>query len=141
MAKIVLSIRPKYTNLILSGEKTVELRRVVPSSLRIGSEVIIYSTSPVKHILAIAKIKKIEHHALDQLWEKVGNLSGISVDLFYEYFSGKEAGFGLVLEEVKILEEPLTLDSLRKSIGFTPPQSFSYAAQELQDYLEMAEYA
>ena len=141
MAKIVLSIKPQYTNLILSGEKTVELRRVVSSSLQIGSEIIIYSTSPVKHIVAIAKVKKIEHHRLDNLWKKVGKLSGITADFFYQYFSGLEAGFGLVLEEVKILEEPLALSSLRESIGFTPPQSFSYAAPELQDYLAQAEYA
>jgi len=138
MAAIVLSIRPQYTDLILSGEKTVELRRVIPRNLEPGSEIIIYSTSPVKHIVAIAKVERVEHRDLDHLWSAIGGFTGITIDFFYEYFSGKSKGFAVVLNDVKQLNSPISLSDLRRDFGFTPPQSFSYVNRELKSCIDAA---
>lgn len=57
---IILSIKPKFTNLILDGSKTIEMRTKIGKKFINGARIIIYSSSPTKAIVAIAKIKKIQ---------------------------------------------------------------------------------
>ena len=44
---VLMSIRPQYAEAILSGEKTVELRRRRPS-FSAGTTVLIYSSAPLQ---------------------------------------------------------------------------------------------
>jgi predicted transcriptional regulator len=46
---VLMSIRPKYADLIFSGEKTHELRRKVPN-VSSGDVIVVYSSSPEKRM-------------------------------------------------------------------------------------------
>ena len=50
MTDILLSIHPKWAELILSGEKTIEVRKTVPKELCEGERIFLYETAPVKKI-------------------------------------------------------------------------------------------
>ena len=57
---IVLSIKPQFTNLILDGSKTIEMRTKIGKNFINGATIIIYSSTPIKAIVATAKINKIQ---------------------------------------------------------------------------------
>jgi len=128
---IVISIQPQFVEMILSGVKTVELRKLLPANLQPKTKLVIYSSSPVKAIVAIALVKKLEIMPPDELWQQCGKQTGTSPAAFQEYFKGKDKGYGLFLEQAEKLKNPITLDELREKINFTPPQSYMYATEDL----------
>jgi len=132
---ILISIKPEFLELIFEGHKTVELRRVLPKNLPSNLEVIFYASSPTKSIVGKARIKNIEIEPIEDLWEKLGNKTGISFEYFQDYFQGKNTGYGLVLDKVVKFSNPLSLGSLRDMINFSPPQSFMYTPPDLMELI------
>lgn len=128
---IVISIKPTYADLIMSGEKTVELRRRFSESMQVGTEVFIYSSSPVKGIVGQATIKKIIKKGLEDLWREVGKCSGVNYTYFRAYFEGLEEGYGILLEEPVLYEKQIPLEQLTHEANFSPPQSYMFASQQL----------
>ena len=57
-AGILLSIKPKWAELILAGSKTVELRRVTPKRLKPGMAVVLYETG--NGIVGEAECERVE---------------------------------------------------------------------------------
>lgn len=127
---IVLSIKPQFTNLILNGQKAIEMRTKIGKEFVSSAKVIIYSSSPIKAIVAIAKIETIQHinkrEVTDYHLEKVC----ISKKNFDEYMQNRENCFLIKLSKVQKLKNPISLAELRK-LDFTVPQSFCYASKEL----------
>jgi predicted transcriptional regulator len=52
---LLVSLHPRHASNILSGEKTVELRRRFPERHMRGALALIYSTSPVQAIVGVAR--------------------------------------------------------------------------------------
>lgn len=129
---VVLSIRPYYSNKILDGRKTVELRRRFPVSAPRGTLAYIYSTSPVRAIVACANISQVHKLPLDQLWKAFRRPASITKSNFYDYFNGLQDGFAIEFSRVQPLSRPLTLEELRERFSFAPPQSFLYATPKLR---------
>lgn len=130
---LLISIKPEFVDLIFNGQKTVELRKALPKNLPLNTEIVIYASSPTKSIVGRAYVKKIETSEPNALWQKLGHKTGVSVDYFNSYFTGKTKGYGIVLEKVERFAEPLSLYFLRNKINFYPPQSFMYAREELME--------
>jgi len=128
---VLLSIKPEYVELIFSGAKTVELRRVVPRSVLPNSELIIYSTSPKQSIVGKAKIEKIEKMPVAKLWSEIKHCAGINRKSFFTYFGGKSYGYAIFLTKVTQFTHSYPLSSLRETLKFSPPQSFLYPSTEL----------
>lgn len=129
---VVLSIKPHYTDKIMSGVKTVELRRRFPVSAPRGTMVFIYSTSPVQALVGCARIADVIKLPVSDIWKKFGKLASIRRADFDSYFSGVNDGFALKFENVKPLGRKLELSELRSRFGFEPPQSFVYATPVLR---------
>ena len=51
---VLISVRPLYAKEIVEGRKTVELRRKFPGTEAAGGTVVIYSSSPVRAVVAVA---------------------------------------------------------------------------------------
>ena len=133
---VVLSIKPVYSEKILGGSKTVELRRRFPVSAPNGASAYIYSTSPVKAMVGIAAIGDILKLPTEKIWTEFGSTASVERDEFDQYFEGLNHGFALLFEEVKKFSRPLPLSELREKFGFEPPQSFLYAKQDLRKALQ-----
>jgi predicted transcriptional regulator len=85
----------------------------------------IYVTLPVGVLMGRAKIAALHTASPSALWRKFGSVSGLARNEFLGYLDGLEEGFVLVLEDVKALREPLSLEALRAvAEGFNPPQFF-----------------
>ena len=133
---VLLSIRPEYVELIFSGAKTVELRRVVPRAVLPNSELIIYSTSPQKSIVGKARIERIERRPVSQLWNEIKHYDGINRKSFFVYFEGKSYRYALFLTKVTQFTHSYHLSGLRENLKFTPPQSFMYPSTELLQVIQ-----
>lgn len=133
---VVLSIRPKYSARIMSGEKTVELRRRFPTSAPKGTIAYIYSTSPERAIVGVAEIAGVRKLDVEEIWQRYADVAFIERPDFDSYFEGVDQGFALEFVNVRPFENPLTLTELRERFGFEPPQSFLYAKQDLRRALK-----
>ena len=123
---LLISVRPKFAARIMSGEKTVELRRLRPR-VTSGDNLLFYISSPDKNLGAISKIKKITTARLDILWEEVKDNASVTHEEFMDYFEGRDSGYAIYFSEIQKFHNPIELASIKELIpGFTAPQSFRY---------------
>ena len=132
---VVLSIRPQYTDKIMEGKKTIELRRRFPVSAPRGTIAFIYSTSPVRAMVGRAEIDDVVKLPVDQIWRQFGKSAFIKRSEFNAYFYGVDEGFALQFKNPLPFPRALSLSELRDRFGFEPPQSFLYATPILRKAL------
>lgn len=121
---ILISLAPRHAKNIFDGVKHIELRR---RSMKVepGTIVWIYVTLPVGVLMGRAKIAALHTASPNSLWRRFGPVSGLARNEFLGYLDGLAEGVVLVLEDVKALCEPLSLEALRAiAEGFNPPQFF-----------------
>jgi type I restriction enzyme S subunit len=97
---VLLSIKPKYVNEIVNGNKRYEFRKSVFRKRGNVGKVYIYASSPVKRIV-----------------------SGISEVEFFDYFRDKDKGYAI---EIGMLELFGPINPKDHVPDFSPPQSFCY---------------
>lgn len=124
---IFLSVKPKYAKAILSGRKTVELRRTRPQELRQGSLIVLYASSPVKAVLGTAHVESIVATSPESLWSLVKNSAGVTREEFDLYFRGAAEAVGIFIESPATAPAPYELSAIRRDWpDFHPPQAFRY---------------
>ena len=120
---VLLSIKPRYADLILAGSKTVELRRSWPSN-DIGV-MVIYSSAPIQRLVGIAHVDRVEEADIGGLWKlSRENGGGVSHQELLDYFEGKKTAFGVMLKSVRVAHQAVDPNFIFPK--FTPPQSFLY---------------
>jgi type I restriction enzyme S subunit len=120
---VLLSIKPKYVREILSGAKQYEFRKQIFKNKSVKT-VFIYSTAPEKKIVASFHLGKIVKNHPDYLWEQYCDVSGLSEPEFFEYFSDRDTGYAIRIEELKQFAEPV--DPHDVIDRFVAPQSCCY---------------
>lgn len=133
---IVISIRPEYSERILEGKKTVELRRRFPADSPQNMVAYIYCTSPTMAMVGCVVVSKVIKLPINEIWEKYASVAFIKKEDFVKYFSGLDEGYVLELKHVKPLSRQVGLKELRERFDFTPPQSFFYAKPKLLKALQ-----
>ncbi len=124
---ILLSIKPIYVDKIFSGEKTVELRKVIPKALGTGDIVIVYASSPKKCIYGAFSVKKVIKGSPTELSERLIEKACIPPQDYFEYFDGKNYAYAIFIDQKIVFEEQTQLYKLRELLGgFRPPQNFRY---------------
>lgn len=129
----VVSIKPEYATKIMSGEKTVELRRRFPYGTVTGARMYVYASAPIQAVVGFAVIKTVHRIPPEEIWERYSAVSFIKRDDFVAYYAGSEVGYVLVLDEVTGFAKPIPLITLKDRLGFSPPQSFAYADDKFRD--------
>lgn len=120
---ILLSMKPRFAELVLSGVKTVEFRRTWAAK-PVGLAVI-YSSSPVQRIVGIVGIKGTFVASPSKIWTKCLPLGpGLQRKELMDYFIGKDEAYGVFLGKVILPSKPVSPNLLFK--GFRPPQSYRY---------------
>jgi predicted transcriptional regulator len=122
---MVLSIRPRHVEDILSGLKTVELRRTRPL-IGPGQPVVIYATTPAAALVATCQIGHIEVGRPHDVWKSVGSKAAVTRKRYNDYFEGVDVAHALHLSNVQALDERVSLQQLRSSGTFRPPQTWHY---------------
>lgn len=119
--RILISINPKHVANIINGTKKFEYRKV--AAKQDISSILIYETSPVKRVVAEAKIVDVLILSPNELWEETKEYSGITKKFFDEYFEGRNIAYAYKLGKVKVYKNPKSL--LEYGIK-SAPQSFVY---------------
>lgn len=134
MRTIILSVKPEFSKKICFGDKKIELRKQIGKYFVPGNKIFIYESSPSKILLASCVIEKIESINVNMI--TFDQLSSACVErTFYDtYFNDKKVAHLIYLENVELMQQPLTLEFLR-TFKFTPPQSFCYASEALLELL------
>lgn len=124
---VLLSIKPKYADLILAGSKRVELRRSWPSN-DIGV-MVLYSSAPVQRLVGVAFVDRVEETDVAGLWKLASDFGGgVTHEELDEYFAGKKTAFGVMIKRARVAQ--VAVDPKELFPGFTPPQSFQYLVPE-----------
>lgn len=126
---LLVSVKPVYADLLLSGAKTVELRRVRPQ-VKPGCPVLLYASSPQMAMVGTARVSAITCDSPDAIWNQFSDQVGIDYTTFAGYFAGTGNAVAITLADVEPLPALVPLAELRRRIsGFRPPQSFRYLTQ------------
>ena len=120
---VLLSIKPKYVESIIEGEKRYQFRKAIFRN-RSVNRIFIYSSAPVKKIVALFEISTIleDHPAI--LWDQVRDHAGINNSEFFSYFAGRTHGYAIGIGNLREFSEPI--DPYETIPGFVPPQSYRY---------------
>ena len=117
----LMSIRQPFADLILAGEKTVELRRV-PMKRNI-THVIIYESAGMGRIVGYFDVSNITQGAPADVWKQYQKATGLSKQEFDDYFCGCNVAVAIGVGRVVRLKVPRPLSDFRVE---RPPQSFMY---------------
>lgn len=121
--KVLLSIKPKYAEMIFQGTKKFEFRKSIYKNPHITT-VVVYASSPVQKVIGEFTVDEILEFDPTTLWKKTKQDSGISEGFFEEYFANREVGFAIKIAGTKEYDKPLCL---KKDFNIHyPPQSFMY---------------
>ena len=132
---VVLSLKPRFAEAILSGVKTVELRRTEPKIV-VPTRALLYASTPVRALVGTCIIDSIRSADLATLWDEFGSRSDLCHREFLQYFVGVDRGTALTLSQPRAFGQQVPLEDLRaQPKGFRPPQSFSYIDTETGDHL------
>ena len=123
---IVLSLRPRFAEAILAGDKTVELRRTEPK-IETPILALLYAASPVRSLIGTCIITSVWSANLGDIWRKHRQEVGLPYREFQQYFKGVDKGTALALIQPQKFSRWIPLQDLRaRREGFRPPQSFAY---------------
>ena len=127
----ILSIKPKYVNAILEGEKRYEFRKT--SFRRDVREVFVYATKPIGKIVCKFYVGEIIEDKPEKLWKNYRDLSGLTEEEFFTYFSGMRKGVAIEIEDVEKFIEPIDPKMIYPE--FTPPQSWIYLSSFQRQFI------
>lgn len=126
MCKILMPINPKYVDEILSKRKKYEYRKIKAKRNNVN-KIVIYSTSPVKKVVAEVDVNAIIEENPEKLWEMTKNESGITKEFYDHYYQNKNKAIAYKLGNIKIYDKPKNLSDI--GINYFP-QSFIYLDDE-----------
>ena len=135
---LLLSLKPRYADLIFAGRKKAELRRRIASGIE-GREAFIYVSSPVKQLRGGFRVGHVWQGSPEEIWNEVSELAGVDKRGFDAYYEGREIAYALQIIDVWEYENPVDLNRLRKQFpNFVVPQSWRYAKpEEYQSFEKM----
>ncbi len=120
---VLLSVKPEYANKIVEGNKKYEFRRSILKRNDI-EKVYIYSTSPIRKIIAVFEIEQILKDSPERIWKLCQKYGGISKEDFFAYFKNSDSAYAIKICNVVSFQEPI--DPYNIIEDFKPPQSFYY---------------
>lgn len=113
---IYVSIKPKFTKKIETGEKNHEFRKYIPK--KAIDTLFVYETVPTCQLKYIIEVEKIVEYP-----NKINELGYGNAD----FNAGlKKSKYAYEIKHVDLLESPIALKELKDVYGFAPPQSYAY---------------
>lgn len=122
--RIIMSIKPKYADLILDGRKTIEFRRrELPFDIDI---VYIYATDTVRRIVGAFRWDGQFDGTPEMLWAEHGKAACVTREEALHYFGSCTRGYAIHIAQVWKPAKPFDPRSVcgRKWVA---PQSWYYA--------------
>ena len=121
MQKAMMSIKPQYADMILSGKKKYEYRKNM--SKRSIDVIVIYATAPVKKVVGEVEVVGVVYGNPRLVWHQTKMHSGITHSFFEHYYKGRNKAIAYKLGVAKRYQKPR--DICEYSLK-SAPQSYAY---------------
>ena len=126
MRPLLISLRPRYADLVFEKLKKAELRRRFIMHTQ-NRDVYVYVTSPVMQLRGVFRAGQVWRDSPEEIWDMVSELAKLEKRDFDEYFKGRSIAYALEIKEVHEYSEPISLAKLRNQLPhFVVPQSWRY---------------
>jgi predicted transcriptional regulator/N-acetylglutamate synthase-like GNAT family acetyltransferase len=122
---MLMSVKPTHAAAVLSGKKTVEVRRRFSKELA-GYRVSIYASHPRCSIVGDALIQQVILDNPRQIWERFGDQIGCTRTEFADYARSAGELYAIVLVDVVPYDKSLSLSEASRAVNtpLRPPQSY-----------------
>jgi predicted transcriptional regulator len=144
MDTLLISLHPRHAQNILSGQKTIEIRKRSPKAIKPVffpgnkqglipkfKKILMYETKPTAAIVgSIVPIEIIEKTCGE--WYNFTSELCLSVSEIEQYLGGY-FGWGIKVENPQLIT-PIPLSKMRE-LNITPPQGYRYLSDELVEQL------
>lgn len=153
MKSVLIAIRPKWTEKIASGQKTIEVRKTAPKEVPFKAYIYCTYGNPKENYALRKQGKVIGEFICDKVYpiknqgssfvvaneeqsvtNEIARQSCLYYDDMVSYFGNKD-GFGWHISDLKIYDKPRNLSEFGK-VGFghevplkRPPQSYMYVEE------------
>lgn len=125
MKKILLSIKPQFVDKIRCGEKLYEYRKSIFKDKNVAT-ILIYSSAPVKKIVAECQIESVISGSPKLIWKQTKQNGGVTEAFFNKYFQGKKVAYAIKLSNIFFYPQSISLEDIGVEYA---PQSFRYVEQ------------
>ena len=126
---LLVSMKPRYAERVLSGSKLVEIRRKF-SERWIGCKVVLYSSSPQQALVGEATVCSVTTGTPEAIWARFHAGLGCTRDEFSAYVGQAAAISAIELNDVFPYKEPISLSQITYLLGLQadlkPPQSYCH---------------
>jgi predicted transcriptional regulator len=117
-----LSIKRIYAERIVSGAKTIELRKR-PIGMELGDLILLYETAPDSIIRGGFIADKTVSLPVSKMWTQYNSVMGVEKEFYDSYFDNCEVAYGTLIYQ-SFCFHGLSLDQIYKLCpGFVPPQA------------------
>ena len=120
---LIISIKPKFVQKILSGEKKYEFRRRIYRQK--VDKIYIYQTLPEQGIVAYFTPGEIIKDTPQNLWERFSEVSGTTEDHLLSYLHDLNEAYAIEITDLKIYDTPFIPEDIKA------PQSYKYIDYDL----------
>lgn len=122
---LLLSVKPEFATRIMTGKKSVEIRRRF-SKRWIGSHASLYASAPVMGLIGEAQISNVRSGKPKNIWKHYSGSIGCLPQEFNDYTSDCDIVYAIELDEIKPYRAPVMLSYASNLIGenLVPPQSY-----------------
>ena len=119
---VLVSFSSKWRAPLVDGSIGCVFRRRYPKSF-IPKRMFVYIAAPYSEVIGVFIIKNLTAVKLDDALTMTST-SHVSEDETKKYFEGYQTVGCYVIEPTKLFNKPITLEQVRKTWAFYPPQSF-----------------
>lgn len=128
MCKLLMSINPEHVENILAGTKQFEFRKT--KCKEHVDAIVIYSTAPVRQIVAEVEVTDIIQGTPQAVWKKTSHAAGIDKSFYDQYYNGRNVAVAYALGTVKRYRIPRLLSDFGIKAA---PQSYVYFHYNLEE--------
>ena len=123
---LVLSIKPRFAELIMQGKKKVEIRTSFSEKWE-GAKVCVYASKPAQRLVGEATISAVDKGSPQEIWEGFGELTGVSKESYDTYTADHPNVFAIVLDSIRPYRHEIPLAQIEQLLdkSLRPPQSYN----------------
>lgn len=123
--QILMSIKSRYANKILDGQKKVEIRRKFSKKWE-GQKVCLYATKPKGSLVGEALIKKVVAGTPENIWKQFNVTIGCTKEEFDSYTNATSQVYAIVLEDATPYRKTISINDIAELTNkkLRPPQSY-----------------
>ncbi|MGK7921347.1 MAG: DUF3850 domain-containing protein [Trichodesmium sp.] len=117
-----LSIKRIYAERIVSGTKTIELRKR-PMGMELGDLILLYETAPDSMIRGGFIADETIRLPVSKMWSEYHSVMGVEKEFYDSYFDNREFAYGTLIYQ-SFAFPSLPLEQINQLCpGFVPPQA------------------